>query len=403
MKYTTLILLLIVIISTLFISYSHSVEYDEDEFEGVEHTHSHNHQTNENNMADDAGSGSGEQEVASSSGEQAAQDNTNKLPKWRTQSNWYMEIAFVIFIAGYVVNYFIGKKTNQALVSLWGQKARSLFVRNFSFLGDSNQFTIIKVDPNTYNFTCSGRVNCYGAQVSINLKKRQDLFTQLMDLASFAEPDRIKIDVALTKGECDTVIFAITKAKALKKFKADNNDLHLFASKIDNQGALSSAYAVMGDTDCLPSVFLKPEFVNILNSNERLFESLHLTDHSSINPTKFNKTLSFVFRLPKISDMDKLMELIAMAIDFIDVVANCELPKASKAKAEKLREKERQEVFKAQQQERVEAAQRAKIEKAKKEREAISKLTPEEQRKRDEKDHKQQLKKRSKSQRVVIG
>ncbi|EFA86472.1 DUF1682 family protein [Heterostelium album PN500] len=408
----TSILLLVVLISTLLISLSysqvnignkHMVEYDEDEFEGVDHYDQSGYANL--NGAEEDGEATGTTEDEEGSGESTTNKPTETekpaaAAAVKKQTNYYMEIGFIIFIACYIVNYFIGKRTNQELVTVWGRRFRKTFESNFSFLGDKESYVIVKVDPNTYTFTCTGRINCQGALVTITLKKRQDLFSVIFDLVGYADPDRVTIEVAMNNEVMEPMIFAVIKNKALKSFRENNNDIELFASKQTPPLHLNDSYTVLGDTECLPSLLLKPEVVSVLNKYESYFESMHFTDHSLINP-KYPKTLSFSYKLPKIKDIDNIHQLTLMSMYFIDYIASASLPK--NIKAEKLREKQREAVFKQTHLERQEAAQKKKYEKEQKEKEKIAKLTPEEQRKRDEKEYKKELKKKQQKGRVIIG
>ncbi|GAM23809.1 hypothetical protein SAMD00019534_069840 [Acytostelium subglobosum LB1] len=402
----TIVLALLVHISICQVNIAkHMVEFDEDEFEGVEPMNIINEeleQQYEEQVYEEENTESGSSATTSDTAANASQESKESASAVKKQNNWFMEISFVAFIIGYGINYFVGKKTNQELVTIWGRRFRPLFESNFTYLGDKQSYVIIKVDPNTYVFTCSGRVNCQGAQVTLTLKKRQDLFHVIMDLVGYADPDRISIEIALNSDVMEPMIFAVIKNKSFKKFKSDNNDVSLFCSKQALPYGLNSTYAVLSDTECLPTLLLKPEIAATLNSHENFFESMHFTDHSLINP-KYPKTLSFSYKLPSVKDMDKIQPLTSMALQYIDYIANVKLPPQYKAKAEKLRAKEREELFKQQHLERQEQAQKKKFEKEQKEKEKIAKLTPEEQRKRDDKEYKALLKKRQAKGKIVVG
>ncbi|KAF2071787.1 hypothetical protein CYY_006894 [Polysphondylium violaceum] len=340
-------------------------------------------------------------EVREETEEMKKKRELDALPFFKRQKHWYMEITFIVIIIFYVINYFIGEKTNRDLVKLWGRKFQPIFEQNFAKVGNRDVFTIIKINASTFTFICTGRENCNGAQVTLDLKKRHDLFSVLLDAFGFGSPDKVTIEVALTKDVMDPLIFAVVKQKALAKFKSDHEDVNLFCSKYNQATGLSSSFGVLCDTDCLPSLFLKNEVVSTLNANENLFESMYFTDHSLIN-TKYQKALQFIFKFPKVSDIDKLVLLTKMAVHFIDIVAKVELPKAHKQKAEKLREKAKESVVKQAHQDRQEELQKKKFEKMQKEKEMVAKMTPEQQRKYDEKEYKKQLKKKASGKYKVL-
>ncbi|EGC37038.1 hypothetical protein DICPUDRAFT_54285 [Dictyostelium purpureum] len=372
-KFNKFIILVLLVLICSFVSKSFSQENDSEEFE--------------------------QNEINIDGGSEAPQDTsmeTEQVKVIRKPNNYLLEIVFISIIIAYAVNYFVGQNTNRELIKLWGKKLQPVFDSNFAKTGNKGTFTILKVNASTYSFLCTGRINCFGLQATLDLKKRHDLFSVIMDLVGYGNPDRMTIEIAINKENMDPLVFALVKSKAIKKFKSDNNDVDLFCSKYTGSGisGLASSFGVLCDTEVLPSLLLKSEALQVINQNENLVECMHFSDHSLINP-KYPKALRFVFKFPKQSEMDKLALLTKMAIHYIDVVANLELPKNYKAKADKLRDKAKEEIEKQAKLERQEELQKKKYEKKLKEKEAISKLTPEQQRKRDEKEYKQQLKKRT--------
>ncbi|KAM9985428.1 hypothetical protein ACTFIZ_008971 [Dictyostelium cf. discoideum] len=333
--------------------------------------------------------------------------DNDKIPSPpKKPNNWILESCFILLIIGYIANYFIGSKANRELIQLWGAKLQPVFMSNFSKTGNRGDFTILKVNPSSYSFIATGRNNCFGLQASLDLKKRHDLFSILLDFIGYGNPDRMTLEIAMNKENMDPLVFALVKTKALKKFKSDNNDVDLFCSKYTGSSinTLSNSFGVLCDTDILPSLLLKQQEIQVINQNENLIECFHFTDHSLINP-KYPKALKFVFKIPKASEMDKLVLLTRVALHYIDVVANLELPKNYKAKADKLRDKAKENIEKQAQLERQEEIQKKKFEKKLKEKEAIGKLTPEQQRKKDEKEYQKQLKKRTSGgkTKVILG
>lgn len=363
-------------------------EYDQDEFEGFE-----------------VKKPVQEEHVEETSTENVDESSTDekmplKVEKPKGPQHYYMEIGFIIFLVAYAVNFYIGANANRELIKAWGKKFQPLFIDNFAKNGNRDLFTIQKADNNTYQVVSSGRLNCFGMQVTLNLKKRQDLLYCLLDLVGYQEPDKMTIEIAVNN-TMDPLIFAVIRNKALKKFKSDHQDVDLYCSKYGSTN-LSNNYAVLCDTDVLPSLFLKNEVIDVLNNSESLVESILFSDHSPINE-KYPKVIQGVFKFKK-SEFDKLYKLGEMMMHYIDLVATTPLPKPYKQQAEKLRLKAKEQSIKQKHSERQEEAQRKKYEKLQKEKEAASKMTPEQQRKYDEKEHKRQLKKKSgKFAKVVVG
>eukprot|EP01132_Coremiostelium_polycephalum_P002072 gene2072-2558_t len=375
------------------------IDYDEDEFEGMPIEKKYENLINNDDVVVDNSNEETEQQQQqttttddSKSTEESKKESTTETKQAqqpKKKNNWVLEISFVAFIIGYGVNYFVGTKTNRNLVQVWGRKFYNLLDKNFSMVGSNGNFNIVRTSVSSFSLICTGRVNCHGAQITLDLKKRHDLFNVLLDLVGYASPDRITIEVAMNQESMDTFILGVTKTKALKTFKSERNDVSLFCSKL-NLPQLSQAYTVLGDTDGLQSLFLKSEVIQLLNDSEPYFESIP-------------KALQFVYKIPKITDLDKIYGLTKMSFYYIDLIASTALPKPQKAKAEKLREKARAEIMKQAHAERQEEAQKKKYEKLQKEKEDAAKLSPESQRKRDEKEYKKSLKKRAGKNKVILG
>jgi hypothetical protein len=241
--------------------------------------------------------------------------------------------------------------------------------------------------------------------------------------------DTLTIDVEME----DTMpgfVFALLPKKSEKEMRRLNADLRHYASRVKD---LSAAVASAGRkgaqpdlekvgakacalTDCpeLVAYFLPPEVQAALVKGSDYFQSLHLTDQNCnhgvgrfgdgsaitndgtaivLPPSKTRKTLRFVFRVPPAEKMVELETLMKFAIGCIDASARVALSPPAKKKTAKERQLVADLAFKQDLVARQQDIQGRKFDKLREEKDKITQMTPDQQRKAEEKLRKRQLKK----------
>jgi len=310
---------------------------------------------------------------------------------------WALEITYATIIILYALNYINGRNTNQKIANAWATSMQPIFTSNFSRFGDQDTFSITKESQHSYTVSCTGRIHCHGAQASLELKKRQDLVSVLMSYALSPKSDLMVYDVAM-EDSAAPFIFAIVNKKE-KQITKEYPDVVKFAAPV-NFPALSN-YIIYTDTPEIVASLLTVEITQTLKNYDQYVKFVYFSDQSTITP-KYSKMLRFVFKLPSSThDMGKLTTLIRMSFFYIDIIVNIRLSKMAAAKNEKARAKVVEQSSKQMQQERQEMIQKKKLEHKRREEEKYEKLSPEAQKKWDEREYKKQLKEKQSKFKVI--
>eukprot|EP01114_Cavostelium_apophysatum_P020879 TRINITY_DN7125_c0_g1_i1.p1 TRINITY_DN7125_c0_g1~~TRINITY_DN7125_c0_g1_i1.p1 ORF type:complete len:387 (+),score=99.99 TRINITY_DN7125_c0_g1_i1:86-1246(+) len=310
---------------------------------------------------------------------------TQAVPPPATVGDYWIEAFYVFLIVAYGLNYWFGKKQNDRIASTWVESVAPIFGSNFTKYGDG---TIIKESNHIFKVYAQGRINCEGLQATLELKKRQDLFSKVTELLWKAE-DLLRIDVAMEEGKMDNFMFAVVRKKEEKRFKKANevNYLGNYSSVVPE---LKGSLAPLSESEEIVEALLQPEVVAVLNAHEADLVSIHFTDQDTLN-TKYKKVLHFTYRISP-ENSTKLNTLMKMSIYMIDLVAKLNLSKQAKIKTEKNRTKLTEQKAKEAHQQRQEAAQQRKIEKRQK---LLEKMTDTEKDKYHEKEQAKNFRKKS--------
>lgn len=258
--------------------------------------------------------------------------------------NFYLEYAAIAFICVYAVNFWLGSSKNSRIAQSWYRQYEDWFKTQFASTGG-----LLKDSQSCYRFYASGRRHCTGMLVTINLRKRHDLFSLV------AEPggseDSVVIEIPMLDEAMEPFVFAICRKRAEKKMKKGNKDLDQLSSSVKSR-LLPEALVMLSDTPDLDTAFLDDRTCRTMSLE--WFRSLHFTDSGSVRFNASTKILRFQFRLPQ--DVSQLRLLTEMAIFFVDRVADTKLSSAAKQKNLLRRKQVAEKEFKATQQQRQEAA-----------------------------------------------
>jgi len=265
--------------------------------------------------------------------------------------NYYMEYAALVFIAVYAVNFFLGSKKNNRIAQNWYRNYEEWFKTQFSTTG-----SLLKESQFSYKFYASGRRYCTGMLVTMNLRKRHDLFSLLMEAGGGSE-DSIVIEIPMMEDDMEPFVFAITRKKAEKKMKKNNKDLDTLSLSIKSR-VLPDSLVLLTDTPDLEAAFLDERSCRTMGLE--WFRFLHFTDSGSVRFNPSTRVLRFQFRLP--DDVAQLRVLTEMAMFFVDRVATTKLSAGIKQKNLLKRKQVAEKEFKASHQQRAEAAAKRKEE-----------------------------------------
>jgi hypothetical protein len=265
--------------------------------------------------------------------------------------NYYMEYAALVFIAVYAVNFLLGSRNNNRIAQNWYQHYEDWFKTQFASTGP-----LLKDSHFSYKFYASGRRYCTGMLVTMNLRKRHDLFSLMME-AGGASEDSIIIEIPMMEDDMEPFVFAISRKKAEKKMKKNNKDLDNLSLSVKSR-LLGDSLALLTDTPDLEAAFLDERSCRTMSLE--WFRSLHFSDLGAVKFNASTKVLRFQFRLP--DDVTQLRVLTEMAIFFVDRVATTKLSATVKQKNILKRKQVAEKEFKASHQQRQEAAAKRKEE-----------------------------------------
>jgi len=202
--------------------------------------------------------------------------------------------------------------------------------------------------------------------------------------------------------DMEPLVFAIVKKRDEKQLRKDFTDVASYTTTYPYPG-VPSTLSILSESEELLPILLQQQVVATLAKYDDYLIQVYATDLQNTLFLKQKKHMRFVFKVPPAAEMEKLTLLTKMMFYFIDVVGGLSLPASLKAKAEKKRAKAAELEYKATHAERQELAQKRKYEKKQKEEAVVQTLTKEQQRKKEERDYKLNLKKRTPKMKVMYG
>ncbi|KAG1328044.1 hypothetical protein COCNU_01G019780 [Cocos nucifera] len=319
--------------------------------------------------------------------------------------SYSIEIACISFLICFAINYFTGRRQNEAIALAWAAKFAikdSIFDKNFSLLGTGDGKDtplLLKEGQDVFKFYASGRRFCQGLLATMELRSRHDLISRMLDLV-LPKKDTITFEVVMNDDAMDHVVLALARRKLAKAMQKEAPDLQRFAALVtappagrkwvaDDLMVVSESKEVAGDliTEAvLDQVFGEKAFEKF----GKWFISLHFSDQQ---PGSHKKILMFKFVLPDANNMADITRLVTLVPYYIDLIGRYKLSSHARSKTEAARTKAAQEAFKELQNVRQEALQKRKAEKKKLMAEAEAKLSAEAVRKKEEKERARQMKK----------
>ncbi|VAH19525.1 unnamed protein product [Triticum turgidum subsp. durum] len=324
--------------------------WDEDEFEGIP-------------VPEAAASGDSSAPAESAPSDPSAEEAAEAAPATprgpaELIRAFAVEIACVSFLICFVLNYFTGKRQNEAIALAWATKLATM-----------------------------------------EMRARHDLLSKLLELV-FPRKDTITFEVVMNEDAMDHVMVAVARKKAAKAMQKEERDLQKFASVLASAPAgkkwIADELAVVAESKEVAGDMITEAVLDQV-LGEKAFEkmgkwfiSLHFSDQLA---GSYKKVLSFKFVLPDANNMADMTKLVALVPFYIDLVGRYKLSSHARSKTDAARTKAAQEAFRELQGVRQETLLRKKAEKKKLMEEAEAKLSAEVLRKKEEKERNRQMKK----------
>ncbi|KAL6727547.1 hypothetical protein Aduo_009416 [Ancylostoma duodenale] len=330
------------------------------------------------------------------------------------RSNWasyQVEALVLAVIAMYLLNYVIGRNTNQSLALEWFDNVRGLLEQQFALVGDDgvNEYpessaAVQRETDCSYTVWCSGRVGVNGMLIQIKTMKRQDLMSRIMGFFS-PQKDRITFKLELDPGELDSFVMVFGQKKAVVKQYKDMLDLSTYTveKKTTSQFGLPPSFALYTEQVEATYAIFEPGVSAILRKYEKAVEYVHISDqYSGPKPPEGEtytrlpevvRLVQFSLNLDECRDKDAQAELLQLMFYIVDKVRKFRLSKEAKQKADKRRREVEEAFIKTTHQLRQEAAQARREEKTRERKQRLlEEEDPEKQRRLEKLEMKREAK-----------
>lgn len=301
-----------------------------------------------------------------------------------------IELLLLVIASLYALNYVIGSRTNEGVVLDWanefglplestGKGPPTIYGKNFALVGVDTKTSaseiIFRESQSCFKCYCSGRRHVKWMMTTLELRKRQDLMSEIVNLV-LPSKDRMIVDVSMSDGAMEPLVFAVVKKKNAKAFISDHKDMKRFAKVIQDpiqdpkhhSWPKKKLVCLSESKDLCTSLMSDVVVKNVFDSkvylkrHERHFESMYFTTEGAGEDAR--SCLRFEFSLPKSSKKMALVEdLVGMVFHMIDQVGTLKLSPEALKRAKQKRKDVEEEAFKETLAQRQEAAIRKREEK----------------------------------------
>ncbi|CAE7706893.1 ccdc47, partial [Symbiodinium microadriaticum] len=256
------------------------------------------------------------------------------------------ELICLAMIFVWILCYLYGRMANEKIAVNWINTYKSYFDENFAFMSSAST---AKPDPNAllhretladYSFFASGRVNCAGMYLEINLLKRHDVVMRVIDALAFPFHDKVTIQIPLNPNVDSIFLLAVCRKGKQEAFRSQRKEFQEFSPQVSTS-LFSSAMIVMCEApDAIQQLF-DSQAMKCLGDLEDMIELICVSDLNAEPVEGFNvipaKLLTFTFRLLDPSNPEKMRPLVELAVRLVDTIHQMKLSGSSKGKVEKNR------------------------------------------------------------------
>jgi len=309
-----------------------------------------------------------------------------------------IELLAFLFIAVYSLNFWVGRSKNNGLAVSSLRKINSILKEQFSEIGSYNpprDDSLIKESNSRYLLYCSGRRNCNGLLVTINLQRRHDLFYVLMRYFKFSlEQDSITIEISMSSSDYkEPLLFCVVE-------RAQENELLESMEDVKNHtnvykcSKIPSDFHLRMEVPEMEGLVLDTLVAKTIQEHSKHISYIHISDLAEQDKELGNRLLRFQIKIDEsLDNSEALSRLTLMSCYLVDLISGLKLHAQTKKIIESKRLRVKEALFKASHKEREEASQRLKEEKLQKELESRQGLSKAAIMKREEKLRRRQMKK----------
>lgn len=325
-----------------------------------------------------------------------------------TYYDWSKEFYIFLSITTFVVIHHFALNSNKKKVFSWIKNIQPILEKEFSQVGVSPDPThplIATYNPTTYSTYATGREVISSFNVDFTLIGKHNPITLIMEYVLgffFAiDPPKESIRVIITPSKTSGVapcVFAIVNKNEMKASRDDNYFLSL--TKTSDSSKLPVSFVFMSESSELTESLFSSELAGAIGKSQNILKYFALADQPKDRPTKIEDTLPrprliLSLNFPKSNeDVEASIELIQASINFIDdsVTKTHVRPEVFK-KIKATRETELKKVQKALDEIKAEELAKKKAEEKRTQRNKISKLSPAEQKRIEQKEREKEMRK----------
>ncbi|KAJ3031603.1 UNVERIFIED_CONTAM: hypothetical protein HDU68_002206 [Siphonaria sp. JEL0065] len=341
----------------------------------------------------------------------------------------YEAIALLVLALVLAAHYYT-RTVNQTVATTWMKASIGLWQANFAHFGDEKNYSLIRDGPYDFLFYASGRVFVKKVHGFIKLVSRYDPIGYIFSnpYMAMALPNVIKHDTVVMDfhiaDNLPSLFFAIIAKDQYPNIKRKRYDVADFGAAVKLPANFpKDHYVVLTDAPELANAILaNRDIVNTLWAacgltpdgkgeayTTPLLEYLIITDQAKLAelPNSIDELRAFPKMMHasiKIDESECQTQLVQLLMDVVDHYGESTISGEGLNKLKKVRIAAEERILKKQEEIRKKELKDIKYQaQKKKEEDAVGKMSAEEQRKYNERKQKQELKKRSKGGKVVLG
>jgi hypothetical protein len=344
-------------------------------------------------------------------------------------SDFILEIALSVIIVASVVVYAIGKRENGRIANLWRAQFEPVLSGQFAACGlvgknegdekeetSSTERGFTRESGHVYHYYCSGRRHCRSVLFTLNLQKRQDLFSVIQN-AFMPCDDQLSVEAVLCDPEhMDPFVCAVVPKRDRRRMLAEASpypDVRTHATQLKCFGKgkelqLPANTVLFGDSEEACDAVLSQRLLTTLAmpGHAELFHSLHISDCNVTQCVGYpegetpRKVVRFTFTIPPCAAAastdgmaNQLEKLVLLTLHTIDhVVATVKLSSAVRKRITERRAEKSSRALKSEHDQRQERASELKAGKRQREKDEYTNMTSDQKLKYDTKQAKKNAK-----------
>jgi len=237
----------------------------------------------------------------------------NKMP---SKQVYVVEYVLGACLAGYILNYVLGRVTNGTLAQRWFDAAESFLQTQFAMVGDGGEqssesaLEMAKEADHVYTLWCSGRNNMEGMLVTLRMVKRQDVFSQIHQ--NFVAPQTDRMIVRVTLDKIEPMCLVVGRSHAIREIAENYPDIAYFCGDKIRGGEKYNlnGHSVLTESADALSV-LDKKCLGVLNGPVGdCLVSMHISDQFA------------GARVPDGEEMEPISKVLILVFDMTDVDLN---------------------------------------------------------------------------------